>query len=169
MQADEDDGEAAGVDGDPTADVGPHIGAVRVDRTTRDVVPGGGVGPSTNQRQHGRSPGERTYIVDLWAEPGEKYHVRCDLPQPEIGSTDDHVVDNRGRSRIPVRSRPDACTSPRSQPEGVRRVQSWIHVRWSPVNMDRADVDEAARSDMPSILRTSPELRRTSRLARKLN
>ncbi|GFR71526.1 Pol polyprotein [Elysia marginata] len=166
VEADADDGEAAGVDGDPTAPEGPHIGDVRVDRTTRDVVPDGGVRPLTYRRQHGRSPGDRAYIVDLSAEPGEGYHVRCDLTQPEISSTDDDIADNRGRSRIPVRSRPE---SPESQPGGVQRVPSRIPVRRSPVEMDQPDVDEAARSDVPTTPRTSPELRRSSRLARKLN
>ncbi|GFS12764.1 Pol polyprotein [Elysia marginata] len=137
-----------------------------VTATTRDVVPDDGVRPLTYRRQHGRSPGERTYVVDLSAGPGERYHVRCDLTQPEISSKDDDVADNRGRSRIPMRSRPE---SPESQPGGVRRVPSRIPVRRSPVKMDQPDVDEAARSDVPPIPRTSPELRRSSRLARKLN
>ncbi|KAK3735018.1 hypothetical protein RRG08_051774 [Elysia crispata] len=127
-----------------------------VESTTRKPAPGG--------CGDGDRLGEMIYIVQMPA-PSVRSFPAC---QPEMTSCDESIGDSHRRSRIPVRLGSPVLASPQL-PDQVRREQSRIPVRQSPMEPVQPSQVDASRDRMSSTPRTRMELRRSSRLAQRKN
>ena len=153
------------------ADGAAHVGVGRtMDEAARaDVAADGDVEPTTRKPTPGECGdgdrlGEMTYIVQMPAPSVESFPAS----QPEMTSCDESIGDSHRRSRIPVRLGSPVLASPQL-PDKVRREQSRIPVRQSPMEPVQPRQVDASRDRMSSTQRTRMELRRSSRLAQRKN
>ncbi|KAK3772903.1 hypothetical protein RRG08_024087 [Elysia crispata] len=147
------------------ADGAAHVGVgLTMDEAARaDVTAEGDVEPTTRKpapggRGDGDRLGEITYIVQMPAPSVESFPAS----QPEMTSCDESIGDSHRRNRIPVLASPQL-------PDQVRREQSRIPVRQSPLEPVQPSQVDASRDRMSSTPRTRMELRRSSRLAQRKN
>ena len=153
------------------ADGAAHVGVgLTMDEAARaDVAAEGDVEPTTRKlapsgRGDGDRLGEMIYIVQMPA-PSVRSFPAC---QPEMTSCDESIGDGHRRSRIPVRLGSPVLASPQL-PDQVRREQSRLPVRQSPMEPVQPSQVDASRDRMSSTPRTRMELRRSSRLAQRKN